>query len=334
METFDALDLKILALLDEDARLPISSIARKLSISRQLANIRLKRMEANGLILGHYTIFDSGVLGLNWYRALIRLQNVSKQDRSAFIGYLKAHPNVVWLGEVGGRWDVGVNFACNGHAAFNAIHEEIAEKFGRFVNEIQILVYVDVYDFTRTYLDPERETRKSFFHKMAPEPSFSIDDADRRLIQSLASDARLTYSELSEKTGLSRTAVKRRISRLMKHDVILGYRTFPRLGKIGFSSHMVFLQMHKMNKERESELYIYLRMLKQVTFVVKHLEAWRIGLEIETKDEQEFQEVLLSIRSHFSDIISDYDAFPLLQDHVVDYFPKGALATHETPGTS
>ena len=48
-------------------------------------------------------------------------------------------------------------------------------------------------------------------------------------------------------------------------------------------------------------------------------------MEVETKDEREFQEIFVDIRGRFSDIITDFETFPIFWDHVFNYFPKGNL---------
>ena len=53
-------------------------------------------------------------------------------------------------------------------------------------------------------------------------------------------------------------------------------------------------------------------------------------MEIETKSEQEFQDVFVEIRGKFSDIISDYESFPIFKDHVINYFPLGNLDLNST----
>ena len=108
MSEIDLLDRRILSALDREGRVPLAEIAKSLKLSRQLINTRLKKLEAKDFILGTFTIFDSGVVGYNWYRALIRLLNITKKQKEEFIVYLKQHSNVTWLGEVGGRWDIVV----------------------------------------------------------------------------------------------------------------------------------------------------------------------------------------------------------------------------------
>jgi DNA-binding Lrp family transcriptional regulator len=321
----DELDNKILGILDKDGRIPAVQIAEELGVSRQVISARITRLEERKVILGHYTIFDSGVVGYNWYRVLFRLLNVSKSQKQEFLQYLKTHDHVAWLGEVGGRWDIAVNFACESPSAFNTIHEEISVKFGPVVKDVEVLVYVDIYDYSRSYLGSSGGSRKKFFHQMSSGGSAVIDELDKRLIRALSQQARVDNTALGAQLSVTRNTIKNRIDRLIEKKVILGFRTFVDLKKLGYESNMLFLQINRMDRERETELYLYLQMLDQVTFVVKHIGKWKVGLEIETQSSHDFQEVLLNIRSEFSDLISDYDTFPLLQDHMINYFPEGIL---------
>lgn len=50
-----------------------------------------------------------------------------------------------------------------------------------------------------------------------------LDETDRRIIELLISNARMSYSELGEKIGLSRVAVSARVAALEKRGIIEGY---------------------------------------------------------------------------------------------------------------
>ena len=51
-----------------------------------------------------------------------------------------------------------------------------------------------------------------------------IDEKDNEIIRLLSEDGRMTYSDIGEKVGLSRTAVKNRVTALEKSGIISGYR--------------------------------------------------------------------------------------------------------------
>ena len=51
-----------------------------------------------------------------------------------------------------------------------------------------------------------------------------IDEKDNEIINLLLKDARMSYSDIGESVGLSRTAIKNRITVLEKNGIIGGYR--------------------------------------------------------------------------------------------------------------
>ena len=52
----------------------------------------------------------------------------------------------------------------------------------------------------------------------------TLDAKDNEIINLLLTDARMSYSDLGEKVGLSRTAVKNRIAAMEKSGILKGYR--------------------------------------------------------------------------------------------------------------
>lgn len=51
-----------------------------------------------------------------------------------------------------------------------------------------------------------------------------IDEIDSKIIDLLLWDGRMSYSDIAEKVGLSRTAVKTRIATLERNGIIKGYK--------------------------------------------------------------------------------------------------------------
>jgi DNA-binding Lrp family transcriptional regulator len=60
---------------------------------------------------------------------------------------------------------------------------------------------------------------------MAPNTQLSrpLDEVDRRIIALLRENAKLTFQQIGEQVALSATAVKRRVDRLERDGVIVGY---------------------------------------------------------------------------------------------------------------
>ena len=73
-----------------------------------------------------------------------------------------------------------------------------------------------------------------------PMPEARLDDLDRRLIEELSLDARLTQVALAARVGHSRSAVQERLKRLERDGVIEGYTL--RLGqapRVGLRAYLL-----------------------------------------------------------------------------------------------
>ena len=62
-----------------------------------------------------------------------------------------------------------------------------------------------------------------------------IDDYDRKIIAALQSDGRLSNIAVAELVNLSHSSCSRRIARLEREGIILGYRALTDRQKLGFS---------------------------------------------------------------------------------------------------
>lgn len=86
---------------------------------------------------------------------------------------------------------------------------------------------------------------------MAERPS-ELDDFDRRILDVLAVDGRISIAELARRIGLSKSPVQARLRRLEAEGVIRGYRALfdpIRLGR----DHVAFVEV-KLSDTREAAL--------------------------------------------------------------------------------
>ena len=60
----DRIDIKILSILQKDARIPITELAEKVGLSVTPCGERIKRLEKEGIILGYHAKLDPHALSL------------------------------------------------------------------------------------------------------------------------------------------------------------------------------------------------------------------------------------------------------------------------------
>ena len=97
-------DEQMIALLRQDGRMPVSELARRLAVSRTAAQVRLTKLERNGVIAGYSAVMSSQYLE-NRVRALVMMK--FPPDRRAGIEQaLREMPQVTALHSISGAFDL------------------------------------------------------------------------------------------------------------------------------------------------------------------------------------------------------------------------------------
>lgn len=102
--SFDSTDQRLIALLRQDARLPVATLAAKLGVSRGTVNNRLAKLQKSGLIVG-YTVQLRPDARPNEIRAWMGIEVEGNQTREV-IANLLGEPGVAALHDTNGRWDL------------------------------------------------------------------------------------------------------------------------------------------------------------------------------------------------------------------------------------
>lgn len=107
----DSIDLKILALLAEDAKIPYTEIAKKVFVSGGTVHVRMRKLEEMGVVLGATLKIDYSKLGYDITAFLgIFLEKSSFYDDVAV--QLEKIPEVVSLHYTTGPYSMYVRIYC------------------------------------------------------------------------------------------------------------------------------------------------------------------------------------------------------------------------------
>ena len=121
--TIDVQDRRLIALLREDARQPITSLAQALGLSRASVYARMDRLERNGVIAG-YTVR----LGADYDERLIRAQimlKVAPRLTQTLERKLMQMPELIALHAISGEYDMIILVEAEGVSALNDVVDRI-----------------------------------------------------------------------------------------------------------------------------------------------------------------------------------------------------------------
>jgi Lrp/AsnC family leucine-responsive transcriptional regulator len=121
----------------------------------------------------------------------------------------------------------------------------------------------------------------------------SLDSFDRRIIDVLRDDGRISVTELAQRVGLSKTPCQVRMRRLIARGYILGFRAVVDPARLGLD-HIAFTEV-KLSDTREAALDEFRRAVLRIPEVEEcHMIASSFDylLKVRTADIRRYREVL------------------------------------------
>lgn len=109
MATIDRLDVEILVRLSANARVGIAELAADLGVSRTTVQLRLRRLEDDGILVGFKPIIDLTRIGAP-VQALVTLE-IDQRAMSAIVRGLQRLPEVLEVRIQAGREDLLLHVA-------------------------------------------------------------------------------------------------------------------------------------------------------------------------------------------------------------------------------
>lgn len=314
----DVKDKKILTLLDENSRYTNTQIAKKVGLSKPAVEYRLNRFEKNGVIFSYYTVIDITKLGFSQYKIYFKFQNATIEDEQKMINYWIVSNSSVWVGQIRGRWDLAVSILVQNNFEFGKILSDFMNEYSKFILEKDVLLteYSPIY--SREYLEKTKHTE---FIYGKPTEIIELDETDRKILKELSNNARINIVDLSVKLKLTRDVINYRIKKLVENGIIVQYRCYLNLHKIGINLYKIILRTKNLDEKSEKEIKKFVDEHKKATQFLKLIGSWDMEIEFETENEDELYQILNDLRKKFSEIIRDFDILRITETYKYNYFP-------------
>ncbi len=131
-----------------------------------------------------------------------------------------------------------------------------------------------------------------------------LDKKNLKIIYELDKNARIPYSRLSRKVGLSQESVRYRVNRLVKENVINKFLTILDISKLGFTFYKILLKLHNVNEDKIRTIIKGLSQKKEVVWLTTLNGNFDVGFVIKARNIFEFNRVLEGIEKKYNNYIS------------------------------
>ncbi len=135
IEKLSEKDMKILAALYNNARATTIDIAKLVGLSPDAVQYRIKKLTKDEYILGYTTWYDARKMGLEYYKILIGLRNMTGDKEKQFLNYCLEHDSVVFLNKSIGSWDIELDVIVKDTVELHEFILGIKTKFGHIIGK-------------------------------------------------------------------------------------------------------------------------------------------------------------------------------------------------------
>lgn len=315
----DLKDRKILYELDLNSRASLGSLAKKVGLSKQVVDYRIRNLKTRGILKNTYAVIAFTKLGFTQYKVYIKLHSATPEKEKEFIDYLTSRKQIVWTSSCRGKWDLAVTIIARDVVEFDSILKEIINNFGRCLLDKDILTVSYSPLYSRNYLLPEKEKQEFLYMKKIE--NIETDNTEKEIIRILAGDARISIIDIMKKLNLTRDTVTYRLKKLKKEGIVLCYRALIDLEKIDYHLYKLILRLHNFSKEEETRLVTYCKTIPEIGQYLRLVGNWDAEIEFEIESEEKLYKTINEIRNKFDKIIKDYEVLHLVEEYKMNYYP-------------
>jgi len=138
----DNKDIEIIKILEEDGRIPIMDLAKKVKLSHETVRYRMNKMIKSGIIEKFIVRINKKKLGYNMFAVImISTWNYTKDEWDAFFDHLMKHDNIVAVEKITGNYDLKIAFWAKDAEEMDAISQSIKTKFSKIIKDWQTFIF-------------------------------------------------------------------------------------------------------------------------------------------------------------------------------------------------
>ena len=324
MVKLDKNDWKILYELNQNARQTTSAIAKKIGLSTQLVDYRIKRLEKNSTIKSYLTFIDNTKIGYLNFKIYLKLQHIDEQKINEIIHHLKQNPYILMLSLCDGPWDLFIGIW--GKNLFHAINifEKINKKYSYYFHKKSIIINTKCYWLTRKFLAPQDYPTKTYEQIWGGKPiNNKTDTLDRQILSILSQNARITNTEIARKLHILREVVSYRIKNYHKKNILYGSTIVLNIEQLHIQEYKLLIKTQSLTPTIKNKLLILLKKHPYVSHIFFCIGEWDLEIYIETPSIEINHELIRQLRYQFGDVIRDLEVIRYYKNYTLNWFPEG-----------
>lgn len=152
-QKFSDLEIKILKILGNNCRLPITNMARQLHSTPRIIKFHIDKLEKEEIISWYRIIIDPAKLNKEYYKTLINFKGLTKEQEKRFVNFCRNNKNIINISRAAGPWDFEFECEIENYQKYNELMQEIRKTFPELIKQYKTLLIYDQLKFENNFLE-------------------------------------------------------------------------------------------------------------------------------------------------------------------------------------
>jgi len=321
MSKLDLKDKKLLYELDCNSRQSVQQLVKKVGLSKDAIKYRINKLLNDGIIKSFNAVIDTGKLGFTSFRLFLKFYQLSPEKEKEILEFFKRNNNLVWFVQVEGNWDINTWFLYKSIEEMNSFWMDFLAKYNNYIKKREFGIYSSLTYFSRSYLLEKKNSNFSMQVISLPKEE-KLDKDDLKIIELLSKNSRMLVIDIAREIKLTSKTVIKKIKRLERDEIIVGYRTEFNLDKLGLKYYKIHINTFNSNPEKIKQFKQYIQQNPNIIYYDEVLGGYDIEIEIQIENEKKLRKLIEEIRERFSKIIKDYELLHYYKEYRLRFFPS------------
>jgi len=321
MVKVDLKDRKILYELDFNSRQSFSQIGKKVGLHKNVVSYKIRRLIKEGVIRYFYTVIDSFKLGYSSYRIYLVFQQTTSDIRKEIIDYFVKNKHTWWVGIFEGNYNLAVVIWVKEIHDFHVFWEETLKRYRQYFQNHIFCNYVQLHLFRHSFiLDEYDKSDREKFEITGGGKKVKNDDLDFQILETLAKNARIPTIEIAKKLNSTVDTINSRIKKLMKLDVIQGFRVEIDYAKLGYQFFKININLSNYNDR--GRMISYIKYNPHLIMIDKSIGYHDLELNLWVENLNQLHQIMDDLSNKFPNSIRNYSYVHDPVIHKMLYIPE------------
>lgn len=317
MYDLDLRNRKILSELDLNARIPLSTLSKKVLLSKQVVKYRIDKLINDNIIQGYNSIIDVSLLGKTRYLVYFKLVKLSTAEEQEWIEELYNSPKVSLVAKTIGAWDLILMLFTKSDVELDTILNDLTKNKKLNIREKLITSEIESRYFGVSLLHAQNNPSK---RRSKTSETMEFDEKDESILMLLAKNCRINLVDISKEIKLTPNAVKDRIKKLEEKNCLIAHRTKINYELLGYFHFRVFLFLEYIDDLIFNKISDFLEFTGCVENVGRYMGYSDVDFRCYVTSMNEFYDLISKIKDNFKDYIIDVNSIVLFNWRKISYY--------------